>query len=1092
MISCISSGGSFSGIFNYHEKKISKGKAKVIGGSDGVKGLSLNTTKQVFEGIIQEYREQPRKGRKLETIAFHPSLNFPQEDKEKLSDELLNQLSKQYLQAMGYGSCEYLAVRHFDRNHDHVHLVVPKIDQNGLRVSDSMERRKAVKVDRQLEEQHELSVATDPSRKQTNALEQNRKELKRLYNGGKDIDTQFEHLAKTYIDSAIAHTLQQEQVKDAASYRSKLETLGVQVTDRIRQGKTAGIVYSLKDFTGKQATCYTLNASKTQKRMTLHNLEKHFASQANQVRKTQTQQEELKGKERDWAPVRKRIAQTITEQKVTDFKTLESALGKKGIRLIRHENENRGFYGISFEVEGERISGSKLGDNFSKSGISRLLNMQNEKGKKLAGRNDIKSDLKTEVGKVLEMEKVQNLDQLEKELNLRNIQLVKAENSGGVYGISFQYGKEKFKGSELGKAYSYQRIIKRLEQKETAFPAEKIISPDESEGAKEYIRTSIRQAIAGNEAYNIDSLSQSLQWKGIELVKAENSGGVYGVSFIFDRQRFKGSELGKSFTFKSLDKSLEENRLSAESLRELRREFVEQALEKACEPFACINFTKISENLHREDVSMKVDDKGNASFEYRGEIFQGNELNFGQIPIRLHENMRRSFGERCERGRKMKRLGERIKLSAYDGPVYDFLMAQEQKLEQGRFSTSEEWLGFIRNTGIQKGEWHDECLQKAVVSYNRLASETRQYQKDLRAYEKSQTLFGRVKGFFTFEKVEKPDKPVTAGRLTKEVSLERVASRPEDVQEYFSLMREQFGIYRGYQPSEKGWKAEELKQFREKANEAKKELELSPEESRKWQERLAELSETPKPSMQGIAADECHRLNRRYIRESIFSALSKPEVTDWNKLGSELKKNNITFKREGVKTQSMEYEWLIHRIKEKELGKGYMYSAVNRYLLKNELDRIVAAVNLKTDRLGLMIQLRMEGMEILPSDEVIFRNFQIPLSMIFKEHWKEISRTLPLTPGQIECINDLKEDWGRNKSYTQEKFQSAPGGMTGKEFYQEVRSEFPYSFSVAGSGLSYFFVSNLENMVSAAFSFGGIHSGEEEERNRNRGRGMSM
>ena len=70
----------------------------------------------------------PKKCRTKKTV-FHCSLN-PHPD-EKLSDETLMQIAKEYMEALGYGKQPYIVFKHDDIAREHIHIVSLRVDGEG-------------------------------------------------------------------------------------------------------------------------------------------------------------------------------------------------------------------------------------------------------------------------------------------------------------------------------------------------------------------------------------------------------------------------------------------------------------------------------------------------------------------------------------------------------------------------------------------------------------------------------------------------------------------------------------------------------------------------------------------------------------------------------------------------------------------------------------------------------------------------------------------------------------------------------------------------------------------------------------------------
>ena len=53
-----------------------------------------------------------------------------------MTDALMTQIAKEYMQKMGITDTQYLLVRHLDQPHPHCHLVYNRVGNNGQTISD--------------------------------------------------------------------------------------------------------------------------------------------------------------------------------------------------------------------------------------------------------------------------------------------------------------------------------------------------------------------------------------------------------------------------------------------------------------------------------------------------------------------------------------------------------------------------------------------------------------------------------------------------------------------------------------------------------------------------------------------------------------------------------------------------------------------------------------------------------------------------------------------------------------------------------------------------------------------------------------------
>ena len=90
----------------------------------------------------------------------HISLNFSVQDKEKLTDAVMAKIAIEYMKQMGYDNTQYIMVRHRDREHPHLHLVINRVNYDGKRISDKNEKFRSTKVCMELTKKYGLYIAS--------------------------------------------------------------------------------------------------------------------------------------------------------------------------------------------------------------------------------------------------------------------------------------------------------------------------------------------------------------------------------------------------------------------------------------------------------------------------------------------------------------------------------------------------------------------------------------------------------------------------------------------------------------------------------------------------------------------------------------------------------------------------------------------------------------------------------------------------------------------------------------------------------------------------------------------------------------------
>jgi len=144
MIAKIIKGTSFSGVLAYILGK-QDGKARIL----YAEGVRANAQ---ASDIANDFALQASMRPNVKKPVCHTILSFSAEDTERLSDKVITDLAKEYLQRMGYADTQYLIVRHLDREHPHVHICINRIDNNGKTISDSNEKYRSTKVCKELTE----------------------------------------------------------------------------------------------------------------------------------------------------------------------------------------------------------------------------------------------------------------------------------------------------------------------------------------------------------------------------------------------------------------------------------------------------------------------------------------------------------------------------------------------------------------------------------------------------------------------------------------------------------------------------------------------------------------------------------------------------------------------------------------------------------------------------------------------------------------------------------------------------------------------------------------------------------------------------
>lgn len=152
MIGKIIVGKSFGGCVRYVVKKE---KAEVLYGE----GIRLENTSQMTRDFNMQRKLNPELGQAV----AHISLNFSAGDRDRLTNEVMLEMAKEYLKKMGIKDTQVLIVRHNYAKHPHCHLIYNRVDNHGKTISDAYQRRKNIKVCRDMTLKYGLQMAQGKS-----------------------------------------------------------------------------------------------------------------------------------------------------------------------------------------------------------------------------------------------------------------------------------------------------------------------------------------------------------------------------------------------------------------------------------------------------------------------------------------------------------------------------------------------------------------------------------------------------------------------------------------------------------------------------------------------------------------------------------------------------------------------------------------------------------------------------------------------------------------------------------------------------------------------------------------------------------------
>jgi len=171
MIGKIMKAASFSRCVHY---VTGKEEAKILA-SDGV---LLNSTQDIIDSFEFQRQMNPR----ISKPVGHIALSFLPEDKDKLTDEMMTKIAKEYMELMGIKDTQFLLVRHFDNGNPHCHLVYNRINNEGKTITDQNDFRRNEQVTKQLKRKYGLTFSNGKGKTKTERLRGPEKTRYEIYN----------------------------------------------------------------------------------------------------------------------------------------------------------------------------------------------------------------------------------------------------------------------------------------------------------------------------------------------------------------------------------------------------------------------------------------------------------------------------------------------------------------------------------------------------------------------------------------------------------------------------------------------------------------------------------------------------------------------------------------------------------------------------------------------------------------------------------------------------------------------------------------------------------------------------------------------
>ena len=335
MIAKISSTENLGGALSYNFKKVEKGEANILLAAELYQNREGNYT---MKDVLTDMKALIPETYRTKKMVFHCSLN-PHPD-EKLSDETLTQIAKEYMEELGYGKQPYIVFKHNDIAREHIHIVSLRIDGEGKKINDKFEKRRSKQITDALERKYSLipsSKVTDREMKEVSKIDTTKGNIK-------------EQVAETLL-SVLKH-YEFCSLGELNAILSVYNLAVEEVKTEFRGKKYDGLVYVPTDDKGDKVSS-PIHASDIGRGV-------GYTAVQNRMQKSKQNVKPL------IPSVRNKVLQTMRTSPKTE-EELRQRLEEQSLRVFIRKNESGRIYGITFidDKEGIALNGSRLGKGYA-------------------------------------------------------------------------------------------------------------------------------------------------------------------------------------------------------------------------------------------------------------------------------------------------------------------------------------------------------------------------------------------------------------------------------------------------------------------------------------------------------------------------------------------------------------------------------------------------------------------------------------------------------------------------------------------------------------------------------------------------------
>lgn len=336
MVAKINIGNNLYGALAYNQEKVDEGLGKILGANlvfepaDG----RFNVTE-----CMNDFKQFIPAHFRTEKPVFHVSIN-PHPD-DRLTDEQLTDIGREYMQRLGYGDQPYLIFKHEDIGREHIHIVSLRIDSNGKKIDNFKEHERSKEITEHLERKYNLHPAEGQKRSEQwelTPVDASKGDLK------KQIASVIKPLASMY------------HFQSMGEYKAVLSLYNINVEElkgEVKGKPYRGLLYSAVDDKGEKVGA-PLKSSIFGKSVGYDGLEKRMTKSAERIKSKNLKVHTMKA-----VSEAKRESQSESE--------FREKLRQEGVDVLFRRNDDGRIYGATFIDHTTRtvLNGSRLGKDYS-------------------------------------------------------------------------------------------------------------------------------------------------------------------------------------------------------------------------------------------------------------------------------------------------------------------------------------------------------------------------------------------------------------------------------------------------------------------------------------------------------------------------------------------------------------------------------------------------------------------------------------------------------------------------------------------------------------------------------------------------------